>query len=83
MIRFVITLFFLYLVFRLCRTWFRALTGARREEPPAADQEAELIRDPQCGSYFLKQRGVSASVRGETVHFCSPACRDRYLRRRA
>jgi hypothetical protein len=43
-------------------------------------QDADMIRDPQCGVYFLKSQGVAARIQGETLHFCSVACRDSYLK---
>lgn len=55
----------------------------RPESPPERDgaaAEAELIKDPQCGAYFLKEMGVAAKVHGKSVFFCSAACRDAYLR---
>jgi len=43
--------------------------------------EAELIRDPQCGAYFLRTKGVKGVVEGKVVHFCSEQCYDKYLER--
>jgi hypothetical protein len=48
---------------------------------PASD--AELIRDPQCGAYFLKQKGVKGVVEGQVIHFCSEQCYDNYLKSRS
>lgn len=44
--------------------------------------DAELIRDPQCGAFFLKQKGVKGVVEGQVVHFCSEQCYDKYLKSR-
>lgn len=52
------------------------------EDDPGAGADAELIRDPQCQKYFMKSSGVSKVIDGETVHFCSPACRDAFLKAR-
>jgi YHS domain-containing protein len=56
--------------------------------PPSSDEkdsaaDADLIRDPQCGTYFLKQRGVKGVVDGKVIHFCSEECYEKYLKRRA
>jgi hypothetical protein len=48
---------------------------------PASD--AELIRDPQCGAYFLKQKGVKGVVGGQVIHFCSEQCYNKYLEGRS
>ena len=53
---------------------------AGRAHGPAPD--AELIRDPQCGAYFLKTKGVKGVVEGKVIHFCSEQCYDRYLKTR-
>ena len=42
----------------------------------------ELVKDPQCGAYFPRSEGVSLVVDGETRHFCSPACRDKFLQKK-
>lgn len=46
---------------------------------PAPD--AELIRDPQCGAFFLKTKGVKGVVEGKVIHFCSEQCYDKYLKK--
>ncbi len=46
------------------------------------DGNTDLYKDPQCGTYFLKNRGTRAVLDGREVYFCSPECRDEYLRRR-
>lgn len=51
--------------------------GGSDSEPPA---DTDLIKDPQCGTYFMKRRGVEAKVQGEWRYFCSQDCRDEYLR---
>ena len=38
----------------------------------------ELKRDPVCGTFVAASASVKKTVRGEVVHFCSAACRDKY-----
>lgn len=52
---------------------------ARHAPPPG---EAELIRDPQCGAYFMRQKGVKGVVDGKVLHFCSEDCYEKYLKQR-
>lgn len=47
-------------------------------QPKAAPQGGELRRDPVCGTYIPEATAIKAKIRGETIHFCSPACRDKY-----
>jgi YHS domain-containing protein len=39
----------------------------------------ELKRDPVCGTYVSTTSSVKRTISGETVHFCSAACSDKYL----
>jgi len=70
-----------YVGYRILKPWVASLLQSSKEDPhgQSSSQEAELIRDPQCGTYFLTQRGVEARVGGRTVFFCSRECRDKYL----
>jgi len=55
----------------------RPTTRARRTAP--AVQRGEMFRDPVCGTWVDRRIAVTANRSGQTVHFCSNACRDRYL----
>ncbi len=50
-----------------------------RDGDEGRSDSAELIQDPQCGIFFLKQHGIQARIGGQTISFCSKACRDKYL----
>jgi len=81
MIRLVFYGILIYLAYRLLKRWIASLGGSSTSNPPQrpSAEEADLIRDPQCGTYFLKQRGVEARIGGRTVYFCSEQCREKYL----
>jgi hypothetical protein len=38
----------------------------------------EMVLDPECRTYVLKDRAVTRRIRGTLVHFCSDACAGRY-----
>jgi len=38
-----------------------------------------LVRDPVCGMHVAEVLAVPLRERGELVHFCSAACRDKYV----
>ncbi len=80
MIRFVLLGLLAYLGYRLFRLMGASDLRPREREGAqhAAPGETELIQDPQCGTYFLKGRGIKTTIEGRTVHFCSKACRDAY-----
>jgi YHS domain-containing protein len=38
-----------------------------------------LVRDPVCGVHVAEVMAIPLNESGEVVHFCSAACRDRYI----
>jgi YHS domain-containing protein len=54
--------------------------GPGRPEASARRTETsgELKKDPVCGTYVAAAASVKKTVRGEVIHFCSEACRDKY-----
>jgi YHS domain-containing protein len=52
--------------------------GRTSVRPPSVPTGGELKRDPVCGTYIGEAASVKKTVRGEVVHFCSAACRDKY-----
>src|SRR5689334_2502660 len=46
--------------------------------PPPVAAGSDVNRDPVCGTYIGEAASVKKTVRGEVVHFCSAACRDKY-----
>jgi len=34
----------------------------------------DMVQDPQCRTYVVKERAVARRVRGTTTYFCSEAC---------
>ena len=56
-----------------------------QKNPPAGsapnrmDRIGELKKDPVCGTFVAVSASVKQTVRGEVLHFCSTACRDKYL----
>jgi YHS domain-containing protein len=45
---------------------------------PTVSPGGELKKDPVCGTYVSADTSVTKRINGQTVHFCSPACRDKY-----
>lgn len=82
LIRLLIFILFIYLGFRLVKALVRLFLSSGEPVRPEdrGPQSADLIRDPQCGIYFLMQRGVSTRIHGKTIYFCSDKCRDDYLK---
>jgi uncharacterized protein len=81
MIRLLMFAFIFYLGYRVLKYFGSQLTKDSDQSPRenVTSVDADLIQDPQCGIYFLKQEGVEARVKGQTIHFCSEACRSKFL----
>ena len=39
----------------------------------------ELKKDPVCGTYIAAATSIKEKVGGQTFHFCSTECRDKYV----
>jgi YHS domain-containing protein len=39
----------------------------------------ELKKDPVCGTYIAAAGSIKETVAGQTIHFCSAQCRDKYV----
>jgi YHS domain-containing protein len=39
----------------------------------------KLVRDPVCGMHVAPSLALTVTQGGETVYFCSPECRDKYI----
>jgi YHS domain-containing protein len=46
---------------------------------PEATPSMELKKDPVCGTYVSAATGVSRTVQGHMIYFCSKECRDKYV----
>jgi YHS domain-containing protein len=74
-------------LFLLLRSGIRSyLANSRRnrevprsgQDPSAAPAAAELMKDPVCGTYVSPAAGVSRTVNGQLIYFCSKECSDKY-----
>jgi hypothetical protein len=56
-----------------------ARTAAGPGHPGNVPAGGELKRDPVCGTFVPTSSSIKKTVRGETLHFCSAACRDKHV----
>lgn len=72
------------------KSWLAPARSVARKPAPQPEDGAspagfdprvsgEMVRDPVCGTYIEETTAVTEVVEGRCVHFCSPACRDRFL----
>ncbi len=57
--------------------------GPRRgpARPPAPARGEAMVRDPVCGTFVVPSRAIAEKTRDGLQHFCSEACRQKYLAR--
>jgi YHS domain-containing protein len=46
---------------------------------PNTSVDQKLVRDPVCGMHMAQRLAIPLKRRGETLHFCSLECRDKFL----
>ncbi len=70
-------LFMLLTVLRGLRIFFHAVreSGKARGTRVPASREAEMVRDPVCGTWIDRQLALTVERRGEVVAVCSAECR--------
>src|SRR5271169_1494465 len=53
--------------------------GSESCDPQSGVAARRLVRDPICGMHVAEVLAVPLRESGELVHFCSVACRDKYV----
>jgi len=53
--------------------------GKGSDEAQSEVAARRLVRDPVCGMHVAEVLAVPLRESGELVHFCSVACRDKYV----
>lgn len=83
-LRLLVPLLILYLVRAILQSLFSGFRSSGkavpRQQPPRPSVPAggELKKDPVCGTYVSTAVSVTRTVDGQTLHFCSTQCRDKY-----
>jgi YHS domain-containing protein len=54
-------------------------TGAAADDAQGGLAARRLVRDPVCGTHVAEVLAIPLREGGELVHFCSVACRDKYV----
>jgi YHS domain-containing protein len=56
-----------------------AVQSQARVDVPDEAIARKLVRDPVCGMHIAEVLALPLRQDGELLHFCSPACRDKYV----
>jgi hypothetical protein len=78
---FLLVVFIIRALWRLVGGLVDGIAAQPRGGPPT--QGVQMARDPVCGTYVVPDGAVTLTVGTTLVHFCSPACRDKYRARTA
>jgi YHS domain-containing protein len=81
---FFVDLIFPLLLFLIVRSilgglFKRARSSAAVQRGPQPSPSMELKKDPVCGTYVSPATGVSRTVQGHMIYFCSKECRDKFV----
>jgi len=81
MIRSLVILVALFIIYSALKTVVRSALKAYHADDQRRSRSLigdEMVLDPECRTYVVKDRAVTRSIRGALVHFCSDACAGRY-----
>ena len=84
MIRGLIVLLCVVLLYHVIRTLLRsAVTAYRADGRPGTRRVLgeEMVQDPECRTYVVKERAVTRTVGGKRTYFCSEDCAGKYTDR--
>jgi len=60
--------------------WLAGSSNRASSGKPTMPRQAKpLFRDPVCGTFVSAEISYPLELDGESLHFCSAECRDRYL----
>jgi len=73
----ILVIIVLYYVFK---TVLRSAVKAYHQDDsaPAPLEGKEMVLDPECGTYVIKDRALTRRVGGRLLFFCSEACAQHY-----
>ncbi len=80
MIRNLLALIAIIVVYYVIKTVLRSALKAYYEEDNVSSRlkGKEMVLDPECRTYVVKDRAVTRRLGGESHFFCSEACAQRY-----
>jgi YHS domain-containing protein len=79
MIRALFILFLAMLVYSAIKTVIRAAGRTHHEEERKARLHgAEMVLDPQCRTYVIKDRATVRRIKGTPIYFCSEDCANKH-----
>jgi uncharacterized protein len=79
MIRYLLLVLLFLALYHAVRVLLRsAFQAYHAGEDTGRTSVREMVQDPQCRTYIVKDRAVARRIGGAPVYFCSTACADAY-----
>ena len=81
--RLIILAVLFYLLYRLIRGFIGSNAKSRQDFGRWKDSETiddEMVKDPQCNTYFPKKDMIPYKVNGKILYFHSEECKSEYIR---
>jgi YHS domain-containing protein len=79
MIRSILIFIFILVVYYAVKIVVRsAISAYGKDERPNRLPGDEMVQDPECHTYVVKDRAVTRRIRGRLFFFCSEACARQY-----
>ena len=63
-----------YYAGRAVLRWLLQTPPKPERRDAGSSPDAEMVRDPECGVFVLKERAVTRIIRGSVLCFCSEDC---------
>ncbi|MGC8602412.1 MAG: YHS domain-containing protein [Desulfomonilaceae bacterium] len=83
MLRLLVSVIWIYLVYRTLRWAFIALGVAPDRNSLGPDPDSptvnQMVKDPVCGTYVLARDAKHVRIKGKTYYFCSDDCLNRFV----
>ncbi len=70
----------IYILYRWLRRGASPAPKPRTYAPPPGGAVEEMVQDPLCGTWVPLGQAVLLDTKREKHYFCSPECRDKYLK---
>jgi len=80
LIRFIISIFIIYLLYKIVKFISRVKTGETEnlQSPRKSAGGEDLIEDPVCHTYVPVSQAYKKEINGKAFFFCSKKCGDQY-----
>jgi uncharacterized protein len=76
-----IIIIILYLAYRALkyRIFTNMVPGPKNSTGSERQIDDIMVKDPVCEVYFPKRSGISLTVDGKVLYFCSEDCKNKYM----